>query len=476
MPNALWLADVLRAAGLKVAEVDGWKTRGHGELGTVRMVMLHHTAGPQTGNMPSLATVTKGRPDLAGPLCNVALGRDGTCYVVAAGLAYHAGPGAWQGITAGNSSSIGVEAENTGVGEPWPEVQVDAYARLCAAVLSHVGAAPIMAVAHREWATPKGRKIDPAGIDMPAFRARVAGVMNGAPVRPASLPIRVRCDWRRLFLSSSMRKYDLNISFKSVPLGPLCPAPGVAAVIVSFSRVGGVGADRRRGQHRFGGTVGLARQHVEGRLRSLALAQEFADRVEGRLDPDADAGRAMAAFGVAQGVRGGALHGVVEGGGFGHHDRPGSLPASSGAIASAKPPDEVACLSNRRAIGSRTLFGIRRSKAAEHRHKSPGFFTTRFLLPGGPAGLSLAQVLHCRGRPAASLAVPGSPHAPLRRSPEVHPRPAHLRLDGLASPDRLGGALHDRLGLEGQCSAHPRLRTGTIVERRSVAHSRRLPW
>ena len=184
MPNAHWLADVLRAVGLKVAEVDGWKTRGHGELGTVRMVMLHHTAGPKTGNMPSLTIVTKGRPDLAGPLCNVALGRDGTCYVVAAGIAYHAGPGAWQGITAGNSSSIGVEAENTGVGEPWPEVQVDAYARLCAAVLAHVGALPIMAVAHREWALPKGRKIDPAGIDMTAFRSRVAGIMNGAPVRP----------------------------------------------------------------------------------------------------------------------------------------------------------------------------------------------------------------------------------------------------------------------------------------------------
>ncbi len=93
-------------------------------------------------------------------------------------------PGRLAGHHRRNSSSIGVEAENTGVGEPWPEVQVDAYARLCAAVLSHVGAAPIMAVAHREWALPKGRKIDPAGIDMTAFRARVAGVMNGAPVRP----------------------------------------------------------------------------------------------------------------------------------------------------------------------------------------------------------------------------------------------------------------------------------------------------
>lgn len=184
MPNATWLADVLRAAGLKVAEQPGWKTRGHGAMGTVKGVLCHHTAGPASGNMPSLGVVTNGRSDLAGPLCNIALGRDGTCYVVAAGRAYHAGAGSWHGVTAGNSELIGVEAENTGVGEPWPSVQLDAYVRLCAAILKHVGADPIMAVAHREYCTPKGRKIDPAGIDMDAFRQQVAAVMNGGIVRP----------------------------------------------------------------------------------------------------------------------------------------------------------------------------------------------------------------------------------------------------------------------------------------------------
>ena len=134
--------------------------------------------------MPSLGVVTNGRSDLAGPLCNVGLGRDGTCYVVAAGRAYHAGAGSWHGVTNGNSELIGIEAENTGLGEPWSEVQLDAYVRLCAAILKHVGADPIMAVAHREYCTPKGRKIDPAGIDMAAFRIRVAAAMNGGVVRP----------------------------------------------------------------------------------------------------------------------------------------------------------------------------------------------------------------------------------------------------------------------------------------------------
>ena len=36
MPYSLtWLPDVLRGAGLKVAEVDGWRERGRGEMGRV---------------------------------------------------------------------------------------------------------------------------------------------------------------------------------------------------------------------------------------------------------------------------------------------------------------------------------------------------------------------------------------------------------------------------------------------------------
>lgn len=184
MPFLTWLAEVPRAAGLKVAEVDGWQTRGHGPMGDPKGVILHHTAGGRGGNMPSLGTITKGRPDLAGPLAQYGLGRDGTVYCVSAGLAWHAGRGSWQGVTAGNSQMIGIEAENDGVGEPWPSVQAEAYVRLVAAILKQIGAAPIMACAHREFALPKGRKIDPTGIDMDAFRLQVAAVMNGALVRP----------------------------------------------------------------------------------------------------------------------------------------------------------------------------------------------------------------------------------------------------------------------------------------------------
>lgn len=175
MSNATWLADVLRAAGLKVVERNGWKTRGRAAMGTVSGVLCHHTAGARTGNAPSLALVEQGRRDLAGPLAHLVLGRDGTYYVVAAGRCNHAGAGSWRGITDGNGRLIGIEAENVGDGtDPWPDVQMDAYARGCAAILTHIGAPVEMCVGHKEYAP--GRKIDPS-FDMPAFRALVSRLM-----------------------------------------------------------------------------------------------------------------------------------------------------------------------------------------------------------------------------------------------------------------------------------------------------------
>jgi N-acetyl-anhydromuramyl-L-alanine amidase AmpD len=187
-----WLPEVLEDAGLKVAEQPGWRTRGRGDVGTIRGVICHHTAGPLTGNMPSLDLVTNGRADLGGPLAQLCLGRDGTYFVVAAGRANHAGAGNWQGIATGNSSFIGIEAENTGLtsgpkAEPWPEVQMDAYRRGVAAILKKIGADPIMCCGHREYALPAGRKPDPT-FDMPAFRAAVGAIMGGTAPAPVLIP------------------------------------------------------------------------------------------------------------------------------------------------------------------------------------------------------------------------------------------------------------------------------------------------
>lgn len=190
MPFSLtWLAKVLLDAGLKVAEQPGWKDRGRGDVGAIKGVICHHTAGPRNGNMPSLGIIINGRSDLPGPLSQLALGRDGTYFVVAAGRCNHAGAGNWQGFTAGNTNFIGIEAENTGEANdrPWPGVQLDAYRRGVAAILTKIGADAIMCAGHKEYALPPGRKDDP-DFDMNDFRHQVAAIMAGNAPAPSKIP------------------------------------------------------------------------------------------------------------------------------------------------------------------------------------------------------------------------------------------------------------------------------------------------
>jgi len=185
--SLIWLPDVLKSAGLKVALVDGWEGRGRGDVGTIKGVICHHTAGPKAGNMPSLKIVTNGRSDLPGPLSQLCLGRDGTFYVVAAGRANHAGRGIWQGLTTGNTNFIGIEAENTGTRDdfPWPAVQMDAYQRGVAAILKRVGQKSILCCGHKEFRP--GGKIDPL-FDMNVFRLEVEAIMQGTATPSGPIP------------------------------------------------------------------------------------------------------------------------------------------------------------------------------------------------------------------------------------------------------------------------------------------------
>jgi hypothetical protein len=148
------LADVLRGVGLKVVERPGWQSRGHGPMSGVQCVVLHHTAGPATGEAPSLGVVENGRPDLTGRLAQLVLGRSGTWYVVAAELCYHTGATfePWQG----NTRAVGIEAEATGR-DPWPPVQYAGYVRGARALADHYGVPYSRVLGHREIARPLGR-------------------------------------------------------------------------------------------------------------------------------------------------------------------------------------------------------------------------------------------------------------------------------------------------------------------------------
>lgn len=173
----------LRKWGLQVEAKPGWRTRGRPYNFTPKGIICHHTAsGAQSGNFPSDGIVTSGRSDLTGPLCQVLLGRDGTVRMIAAGYSNHAGYGGPQaGVPAnqGNTYTIGIEAENNGVGETWSSAQLNAYYRLCAALMDWLGIKDVSKVfGHKEWTS---RKIDPANINMDKFRAEVKKALAQGP-------------------------------------------------------------------------------------------------------------------------------------------------------------------------------------------------------------------------------------------------------------------------------------------------------
>jgi peptidoglycan hydrolase-like protein with peptidoglycan-binding domain len=189
-----WLPDVLKAAGLKVAEVDGWQSRGRGDVGQIFGVICHHTGvnNPNKLNMPTLHSLRDGRKAgpklkaLPGPLAQLGLARDGTYFIVAAGKAIHAGEGSFKGVS-GNSRFIGIEAENAGTPAdfPWPDVQLKAYHQGVAAILKQLGKDATFCAGHKEYAPH--RKDDP-DLDMNSFRSAVADILSGAAPPPTLIP------------------------------------------------------------------------------------------------------------------------------------------------------------------------------------------------------------------------------------------------------------------------------------------------
>jgi hypothetical protein len=128
------------------------------------------------------------------PLCNLYLGRNGNIYVCAAGATNTNGKGDCPHISPDsmNSSAIGIEAGNNGVGETWPTIQQDAYLALCWFLCAEYGIAVDHVHGHQEWAPD--RKIDMAGNsryatggdtwDFDAFRADITLYGHGGDPPP----------------------------------------------------------------------------------------------------------------------------------------------------------------------------------------------------------------------------------------------------------------------------------------------------
>jgi LysM repeat protein len=193
------LADVLRAAGLVVEEVEGWKTRQRGGAGYSAArplgIIIHHTASPKRWD---------GRRDVDymtfecenKPLANLYLDRQGRWWVLAAGATNtngKGGPFRTLPQNGANSRVLGIEAGNDGIGEKWPDVMQDSYVKGVAALAEAYRIPTDHVLSHQEWAPT--RKVDPAGPsrfgtrrgsatwNMDAFRAEVAKT-RGQPIQP----------------------------------------------------------------------------------------------------------------------------------------------------------------------------------------------------------------------------------------------------------------------------------------------------
>ena len=180
------LAAIARRTGYPVVEQPGWRTRGHGSFLGVRSVIAHHDTGKHRPDQFNTVIQT-GHSTLAGPLSQFALRRDGTIHVVAAGVSWHAGNNINDSLY-GNYYSIGIEAGNDGVGEPWPTRQYNAYVALCGELAKAFDLPVSRIMGHKEIAP--SRKIDPT-FNMGQFRSRVTQYLkkpNGGGSAAPSTP------------------------------------------------------------------------------------------------------------------------------------------------------------------------------------------------------------------------------------------------------------------------------------------------
>jgi hypothetical protein len=181
----LWLADVLRAAGLTVHEVSGWRTRGSDNWGPVRGITCHATAGSRTStDAGEIGTLLHDSATAPAPIAQLYLSRTGHWHVVASGLCYHNLVG-WSGPNKGygNTGLLGVEAQHSNTtAEPWPDVQYRSYVRGVAALARRLGV-PVARIAGHKEHQPGGYghssvKTDPT-FNMDQFRRDVAAALAG---------------------------------------------------------------------------------------------------------------------------------------------------------------------------------------------------------------------------------------------------------------------------------------------------------
>jgi hypothetical protein len=159
---------------------DGWERRSRSSGGFPAPplgVQFHHTASSASVES-DLNYMVHGSPDR--PVGNVLIDRTGIWWPIAAGAANTSGKGGPSSFSRGvvpldkgNTTLWSLECANNGVGEPWPQVQIDSAIAGSNALNAHFGNLPTDVITHAAYTS---RKIDPA----------TAAAVQG-PWRPASV-------------------------------------------------------------------------------------------------------------------------------------------------------------------------------------------------------------------------------------------------------------------------------------------------
>lgn len=163
-----WMADAFREAGLKVVEYSGWKERarstGGYDPGRPLCCMWHHTAS-NTSPDNDAYYMCYSSPDR--PITNLMIARDGTVWCLAAGATNTNGKGKSLVFSTGtvpadsmNTHAVGMEICNNGVGESYPQAQIDCAFAVSNVLTQRLGLQPEDVSTHQFYAPD--RKIDPA--------------------------------------------------------------------------------------------------------------------------------------------------------------------------------------------------------------------------------------------------------------------------------------------------------------------------
>lgn len=120
-------------------------------------VMIHHTAQNSVEQ-----TVETFHNQKVGVSSHYVISRDGKIIQMVNDLlrAHHAGLGRWGNDTDLNSSSIGIELDNNGTTDPWPEIQIEALIDLLDYLKETYKIPAANFIGHMDYAP--SRKIDPS--------------------------------------------------------------------------------------------------------------------------------------------------------------------------------------------------------------------------------------------------------------------------------------------------------------------------